>query len=297
MTTTTAVQGPPLRLPIAQLTDEDVDFTTPDGWEQALRLGAFLLPVPDDLDTGPGLRLCRNFYLDADGGPDARYRGHRTLGHSASKLGYEDRPDQVEQLQIESAHWDTYFPEDVVGLLRRMRELTLTALNSCLAASGVPERDWDTVTGGARQETGWCYTTVNHYRAGLSRDHGIVEHTDSGFITVIYADQQGYEILDGDRWRPVEVPPRHFVVNLGDAAEILTTHLPRPAGAVIHRVPPRSAPAAGGDRSSFTVYMGPRMDMLLYRYGTDGELGAYQGFRDYSVEKSKKLGYEFHSRI
>ncbi|UJB40507.1 hypothetical protein [Streptomyces sp. A1-5] len=47
-----------------------------------------------------------------------------------------------------------------------MRELTFSALNSCLAASGVPERDWDTVTGGSSQETGWCYTTVNHYRAG-----------------------------------------------------------------------------------------------------------------------------------
>ncbi|MEU8781808.1 2OG-Fe(II) oxygenase family protein [Streptomyces sp. NPDC048637] len=73
-------------------------------------------------------------------------------------------------------------------------------------------------------------------------------HTDSGFITVIYADQQGYKILDGDRWRPVNVPPRHFAVNLGDAAETRTKHLPRPAGAVIHRVPPRPAPTADGGR-------------------------------------------------
>ncbi|SHM47996.1 hypothetical protein [Streptomyces yunnanensis] len=131
MTTTTGVQGPPLNLPLAQLTDSAVGFTAPDGWEQALRLGAFLRPVPDD-----------------------RYRGHRTLGHAASKLGYEDRPDQVEQLQIESIHWDKYFPQDVVGLLRRMRELTFSALNSCLAASGVPERGWDTVTGGAGRAVG-----------------------------------------------------------------------------------------------------------------------------------------------
>lgn len=67
--------------------------------------------------------------------------------------------------------------------------------------------------------------------------------------------------------------------------------------AVYHRVPELHPGASAGDRSSFTVYMGPRYDMMLYQYDPDGTLHEYQGFREFSVEKSKKLNYEFHSRI
>ncbi|GHF58549.1 hypothetical protein GCM10010218_44830 [Streptomyces mashuensis] len=285
-----------LTLPSATVRSGRLRFTDPDGAARALALGAFSLAVPDGLDVTPGLDFCRSFHLPSRG-PEDRRRGHREHGHPRSKLGYEDRPDQVEQLQLESFLWDDYLPADVAALLRRMKDLTLDTLHGVFDAAGVPEHDRDLVTGGARQDTGLCYTTVNHYRSDLTGRAGIVEHSDSGFITVICTDQPGYEILHEGRWLPVHQPPGHFTVNLGDAFRVLTVKTPRPVTAVYHRVPELHPEPPATDRSSFTVYMGPRYDMMLYQYDTDGVLLPYQGFRDFSVEKAKDLGYAFHSRI
>lgn len=284
-----------LVLPTAHVEDRRLRFDTPRQAEQALEHGAFHLAVPDGLDVTPGLEFCRTFYRPGAAGD--RRRGHREHGHPESKLGYEDRPDQVEQLQIESFLWDRYLPDDVTALLRDMRELTLQALTGVFELSGVPEADQETVTGGARGDHGLCYTTVNHYRAGLGGRTGIVEHSDSGFITTICTDQPGYQILHQGRWLPVRERPGYFTVNLGDAFRVLTRKLPRPVTAVYHRVPGLTATPGCPDRSSFTVYMGPRYDMDLYQYDMDGTLRPYQSFRAFSVDKAKELGYDFHARV
>ncbi|MEU6994065.1 2OG-Fe(II) oxygenase family protein [Streptomyces sp. NPDC046465] len=287
-----------LTLPAAEADAGTLRFATADDTERALRIGAFNVAVPEDLDVRAGLDFCRTFYKAGTGDPADRHRGHREHGHPASRLGYEDRPDQVEQLQLESFLWQEYLPDEVTAVLRRMRQLTLDILYGVFDAAGVPEADRDLITGGAPQDTGLCYTTVNHYRAGLSDRAGIVEHSDSGFITTICTDQPGYEILHEGRWLPVRERPGHFTVNLGDAFRVLTRKLPRPVTAVYHRVPElRPADVGDGDRSSFTVYMGPRYDMPLYQYDTEGILREYQSFRDFSVEKAGKLGYDFHSRV
>lgn len=284
-----------LDLPAARADDGRLRFTTPDEASRALRLGAFHLAVPAGLDVTPGLEFCRTFYRP--GAPGDLRRGHREHGHPDSKLGYEDRPDQVEQLQVESFLWERYLPDDVTALLHDMRELTLTALTGVFGLAGVPEADQELVTGGARAGTGLCYTTVNHYRSGLDDRTGIVEHSDSGFITTICTDQPGYEILHEGRWLPVRERPGHFTVNLGDAFRVLTRRLPEPVTAVYHRVPGRAPVPGSPDRSSFTVYVGPRYDMDLYQYDATGTLRPFQSFRAFSVEKAKELGYDFHARV
>jgi len=286
----------PLVLPTARVEDTELVFSSPAGEDHALALGAFALKIPDDIDPRPGLHLCRNFYRPAADVTN-RYRGHREATHPRSSLGYEDRPDQVEQLQIESHLWKEYFPDEVAEQLRRMRLLTLYTLEGLLRLAGVPDRDHETVTGGARAETNLCYSTINHYRSELDRSIGIVEHTDSGFITTIYADQPGFEAFDGDTWRPVREQPGHFIVNTGDAFDVLTRHLRRPVRGVLHRVAATHPDRSSDDRSSYTVYMGPRFNMPLYQYGHDGVRHEYQGFRAYSVEKAARMGYEFHSRV
>lgn len=286
----------PLELPCAKIVDGELVFLTKDGLDYALNLGAFCLEIPVGLDLLPGIRLCQNFYKPRESGND-RYQGHRDADHSKSKLGYENRPDQVEQLQIESFLWREIFPEDVIVLLNNMKVMTLEILRSLFVASGVRKEDWHIVSGGAGDETGLCYTTVNHYRSDHIGKIGIVEHTDSGFITVIYADQSGYEIFHNGKWIPVKFEPNRFVVNLGDAYQILTRHLVRPGRAVLHRVNEIKAGAYEIDRSSFTVYMGPKFDMMLYQYDKGRTLKEFCLFRNFSMEKAKSMGYRFHPKV
>ena len=301
MTKTTATCSPTtrnragkLRLPRAEVADDKLVFDDQADAELAISLGSFVVAIPPGLDLQPGLKMCRNFYQERTE-PGDRYRGHLTEQHPDSKLGYADRPDQVEQLQLESGHWRKYLPEEVTALLGEMRRLTLATLHGVFELAGVPRAHWETITGGASTDNGLCYTTINHYRTGLSGRIGIVQHTDSGFITVFHADQPGLELLVDGEWVPVEFDAENFIVNLGDSLEILTRNLARPVAAVVHRVP--ELPAEHGDRSSFTLYLGPRFDMDIYQYAADGTLQVYRGFRDFSVEKAARLGYEFHPRV
>lgn len=154
--------GKIFELPYAKIEGGKLLFDTSDGAELALSIGAFFVAIPEHLDVTPGLELARNFYRPTDATrPRDRYSGHRSEQHADSKLGYSDRPDQVEQLQLESEHWDAYLPGEVTALLREMEEITLDTLYGVFAAAGVPERDWETITGGAREGTGWCHSTIS----------------------------------------------------------------------------------------------------------------------------------------
>ena len=288
-------QAVSLSLPRARLIGPSLVFSA-GSLEQALGLGAFLLHIPPALDVGPGFEMCRNFYRPRRDPQDVM-RGHREHPHERSRLGYEDRPNQVEQLQIESHLWREYFPLPVAMLLEAIKVVTVNCLRHLFEASGVRQEHWATITGGALDETSLCYTTLNHYRSGVRGTLGIVEHTDSGFITVIAADQPGFEICHQGRWHAVAQEPGCFIVNLGDAFEILTTSQNVPCRAVLHRVIETPSVPEHLDRSSFTVYMGPDFAMDLYQYNATGALQVYQSFRAFSVRKAQGMGYAFHARV
>lgn len=285
-----------LELPLAEVRDRVPGFASAEDFQRAAQLGAFLVRVPDGIDLSPGLRLCRSYHLPA-GTADDRYRGHRSNTHALSKLGYEDRPDQVEQLQLESALWDVYLPEEVTAMLRAMKQLAMSTLQATFDFIGVPAEDRPVITGAASGEgTAWCHTTVNHYRSSLSGRSGIFDHTDSGFITLIYADGPGLEIFDS-RWRPAQYRSDCFTVNFGATIGVLTEHLVRPVTAVLHRVPELPDLGADRERSSFTVFLGPSYDQDVMQYDEDGNLSAFQNFRDFSVKQAEKQRYEFHARL
>lgn len=284
-----------LELPRAHSSASGLVFTTRNGMGAAFNIGAFLLEIPTGLGLGPGLKICQNFYRPRVDSADL-YRGHTGEGHPLSQLGYEDRPNQVEQFQLESRFWEECFPREVTALLMVMRGLTRSVLHCLLQASGARSEDWAITTGGTSQETSLCYTTLNHYRSSVCDALGIVPHTDSGFITVISADRDGFEVFLNGVWRPIRNEPGYFVVNLGDAFEILTAGLPCPGKAVLHRVLPSYPEPGNPDRSSFTLYMGVAFNRDLYTYASPQDLRVYQSFREFSQRKAQKMNYAFHAR-
>ena len=286
-----------LYLPKASLNNGELVFNSNDGFEKSMEIGAFYLKFPEDIYHSPMIQLCKNFYKETLDKSD-RYKGHKIKTHSKSKLGYEDRPNQVEQLQIESHLWDEYFPKEVADNLHKMKLATGTALLKLLEYAGVHERDLEVIAGKSINienfETSLCYTTVNNYRSRVRNKIGIVEHTDSGFITTIYTDEEGYEVFYQEEWRSVPHLDNYYVVNLGDAFGILTKNLPIPGTAVLHRVPELAKDIS---RCSFTIYMGPDFDMKLYEYSKPNTLKVFDSFKSFSISKAERMGYEFHKRV
>ena len=190
-----------LVLPEASVREGRLRFSSEKAFETAMSVGAFQVAIPPNFDHEPPLALCRNFYTeDLSLG---RYAGHKAHTHPKSKLGYEDRPNQVEQLQIENHLWADYLPSEVCDSLEQMRALTDVILRDLFKQCGVCPEDVPRIVGTDGPNARLCYTTVNHYRSCV-REIGIVEHTDSGFITVIYTDQDGYEVYHEGQWRAIK---------------------------------------------------------------------------------------------
>jgi isopenicillin N synthase-like dioxygenase len=88
-------------------------------------------------------------------------------------------------------------------------------------------------------------------------DKGVGEHTDYGFLTLLWQDGSGgLEVRSGDAW--VEVPPREdaFVCNIGDMLDRVT-------GGRYRSTPHRVRSPVGHDRIAIPFFFDPDWDARL----------------------------------
>jgi len=95
-------------------------------------------------------------------------------------------------------------------------------------------------------------------------DHsfGVGEHTDYGYITILYQDHQGgleVKNIESNTWTTAPPVAGTFVINLGDALEHMTGGLVR---ATPHRV--RKREGATEDRLSFPFFYDPNFDSEMF---------------------------------
>lgn len=68
--------------------------------------------------------------------------------------------------------------------------------------------------------------TLLHYKKDDESDNylGIRQHTDWGYITVLWTDNSGLQIKikDNSEWMDVPVLENHFIINVGDMLEVLS---------------------------------------------------------------------------
>ncbi|EWC64440.1 hypothetical protein UO65_0047 [Actinokineospora spheciospongiae] len=257
----------PVVLERAAVRGGGIVFAESDGLGRALDAGLFALAVPEGLDLRPGVRLCREFHRPRTGADAATrpYRGMREL-----EGVYFDREHfQTEHLLADAEARARHFPPEVVAMADRMNELALLVLRTALDAVGVTARLWSQVTSGAVDGFGTHWFAANHYRS--DRDQlGCAPHKDTGFVTLLYNEQDGLEAFSGGRWSPVPPVSGHFIVNFGGSFELLTEDLARSVHAVLHRVR-RCAPASSDDeRFSFAAFVNPSPAALLHKVDDGG---------------------------
>ncbi|MQM11215.1 hypothetical protein Taro_044121 [Colocasia esculenta] len=71
-----------------------------------------------------------------------------------------------------------------------------------------------------------CYLRLNHYLPCASPVgvFGLIPHTDSAFLTVLYQDEVGgLQLMKGERWVAVKPIRGSLVVNIGDLFEVVYT--------------------------------------------------------------------------
>lgn len=270
-----------------------LEFSTAGGLARALRDGCFLLAIPDTFDAEPCLTLCHEFHRDpADlgGHPDLdAYRGFKTLDGV-----YFDREHfQTEHLLVDGPGRERWFPRPVRETADHMQEFTQLVLCAALTALGIAPDLWHPVTGGACDGEGTHWFAANHYRSERPQ-LGCAPHKDTGFVTVLHQQEPGLEILRDGAWVPVDPVPGHFVVNFGGAFELLTTALPTPVHAPLHRVRQCTRAPGTPNRVSFAAFANPPATGDLFQVRPDGAAVPVRNAADFLREFNEQTWADRH---
>ncbi|WP_372424368.1 2OG-Fe(II) oxygenase family protein [Salinarimonas chemoclinalis] len=260
-----------VRLEHATLDGETLVFEHPGGLERALRMGFLLVRAPDDLALEPALTLARHFNEPRGRFRDGRdaYRGFREAG----PFCFDRSEYQVEQLIIGREERERLLPPDALAVTTRMSEMAVSILRGLLRWYGIDEALWDQVSGGCASGRGTHWFVANRYDPEAS-GLGCAPHTDTGFVTVLYADRPGLEVGIDGHWTPLECRPRSFVVNFGVALETLSRHMSTPACAALHRVATTTPTLDGPPRVSIAAFASAPTHGVLYEIAPDGSAAA-----------------------
>ncbi|MDH6575312.1 2OG-Fe(II) oxygenase family protein [Kitasatospora sp. MAP5-34] len=256
----------PMNLQRAAVEGDDLLFETPGGLRQALHDGCLRLAIPADLDLAPGIRLCKRFYRPAEpvGAPESGYTGFR----GREGIYFDREHFQTEHLLVDESDRRRSLPVEVVRMCERMDDLALLVLRAALAELAVPEHLWEQITGGAVAGGGTRWFAASHYRPER-RQLGCAPHQDTGFVTLLYIEQDGLEShIDGE-WTPIDPAPGYFVINFGGAFEVLTEPLAPRVRAILHRVRQCEPNPEQGDRFSFAAFLNPPATGHLYQVRPD----------------------------
>ncbi|MGJ5833727.1 2OG-Fe(II) oxygenase family protein [Streptomyces ossamyceticus] len=276
----------------ARTASGELVFETGGGLSQALQDGCFYLAIPEDIDLEPGKLLCRQFYRPAHpGSPELRpYRGFRRN----DGIYFDREYYQTEHILADGPAREKYLPPDVVALCERMTSLALLVLTSTLTGLGIDEAVWEKVTGGAVGGGGTQWFAASHYRPERHQ-LGCAPHKDTGFVTVLYIEQDGLESSVGGEWIPIAPLPGYFLVNFGGATELLTARMGRPVQAILHRVRSCVTEPAREDRFSFAVFANPPATGDLYQMSESGEPVAVRGVEEFLRDFNNETWSDRHT--
>ncbi|XP_010253851.1 PREDICTED: gibberellin 2-beta-dioxygenase 8-like [Nelumbo nucifera] len=136
-----------------------------------------------------------------------------------------------------------------------------------------------------------CFLRLNHYpRCPISSSdiHGLVPHTDSDFLTILYQDQiGGLQLMKDSRWVSVQPNQDALVVNIGDLFQAWSNNIYK---SVEHKVMSNKKV----DRYSIAYFLCPSYDSLI---GSFKEPSVYRKFtfdeyRRQVQEDVKKTGHK-----
>jgi hypothetical protein len=275
--------------PISKMVKGKLIFENTTHADMAYNIGAFYLKIPEHIDMEPGTYLAQNFHKDLDSNmPD--FTGYKQHPFEKSSFGYVDRPDQVEQFQLELSLWAEYLPKKVCDVVSTMNMLSVQVLENMLEYYDIPKEDWAPITGGSLENKAGHLATISHYRPE-KKAIGIVGHKDGGYITLLYSTTPGYEVKIGDEWHSMDPKEGYFIVNLGQSFEILTANCKKRINAPEHRVRQLYSGNGVEDRTSVAIFVTPRLDSDIYQYNVAGSLEVYRDYLSFLKERFRKINY------
>lgn len=282
-----------LSLSIANLERGKLRFGQAGGVDNALKDGCFYLAIPDDLDLAPCITLARNFHLDKETGNGLNsYRGYKSIG----SIYFDREHFQTEHILLDQSAQEAYLPGEVLQSYRGMSRIAQICLRNILEILEIPRQHWAELTGGAIEGKGTNWFALSHYRSEREQ-LGCAAHKDTGFVTVLYIEQNGLEAMTPNGWRSVDALEGHFVVNFGASFEHLTAAWGRKVHGIYHRVRQIFPSEICENRFSFAAFANPPargQQYQILRSGIPRSTGSVEEFlRKFNEETWRDGHHDF----
>jgi len=263
---------PSITLPLGEMRGQELVFCKSDGFLEALKLGFFLVKIPEEMDITPGDVFVNHFFKDKstkDGEALNAYKGFKHVKLAESYQGYFDREfDQWENFYIEEANWQKYLPKKLCNLGKELTTLGINILKSVLIYLNIPRSLWVEITSGLSEKKGHHMLAFNHFRSDKDV-RGSKFHRDSGWVTVLRSFEPGLVALIGSTLYAIHPKPGYFIINFGSTIEVLTAKLMTPARANIHGVAQTVRDGSKPDRVSYTVFLDSNLAGNIYQLDAD----------------------------
>jgi hypothetical protein len=282
-----------LSLSKARLEQGKLRFERAGDVDKALEDGCFYLAIPDELDLAPCITLARNFYLSRSGVDGLNdYQGYK----SVDGIYFDREHFQTEHILLDQVAQKAFLPSEVLQSYCAMSQIAQICLRSMLEVLKVPHQHWAELTGGAVDNKGTHWFAVSHYRSEREQ-LGCAAHKDTGFVTVLYIEQNGLEAMTPNGWRSIDALEGHFVVNFGASFEHLTAVWERKVHGIYHRVRRIFPSEASENRFSFAAFVNPPASGQQYqilRSGSPCPTGSVEDFlRKFNQETWRDGHHEF----
>ena len=279
---------PIIDLPSGEMIRSRLVFSSPSDFLSALKLGFFLVKIPDYIDLTPGDLFVNSFFKSKASSmsiENNQYRGFKNVHLSESYQGYFDREfDQWENFYIEEANWEKYLPKELCLLGKQIAELGINILRSVLSYLQIPEYLWFQITSGLSEKKGHQMFAFNHFRSGkLVR--GSKFHRDSGWVTVLRSFEPGLVALIDSILYAINPKPGHFIINFGSSIEVLTAKLDIPARANIHGVAQTVRTESQPDRVSYTMFLDSDLSGNIYQLDAIDKPRIIQTVAEFAVQE------------
>jgi hypothetical protein len=267
----------------ARFEREVLRFDEANGFDRALNDGFFLLKIPNGVELDAGDRFARHFFEPRADGELAPYTGYRSCIVPGDYQGYFDREhDQWENFYIERSNWGM-LPAAVARTGEAMSGIGIGILRATLGHLGIPETEWDRLTGGLTAKRGHQMLAFNHFRSN-KRVRGSKFHRDSGWVTVLRSTAPGLLAYIDDSLRTINPEAGYFIINFGSSIEVLTERLPKPVRANIHGVARTIRRHGGQERVSYVVFLDSDLRGDIYQYRGDAPVRV-QSVKDFAIQE------------
>ena len=139
--------------------------------------------------------------------PKNRYSKSANITEIKEQVSY--RPNEININEKYNCQFDKYH-----SLMSTIAKQIFDNLLKCLNIQNNYNESFNTLTL-------LHYKKDNEMKVDI-KTFGIRPHTDWGYITILWTNNDGLQIKNNNEWIDVPTIPNHFIINIGDMFEILS---------------------------------------------------------------------------